>query len=287
MKFIQIREEYLNLIPSSVGKATKSAAAALLNYFNNQREGWLTFNLNQLCQTLLDQWGRETIRKAAQVLAELGLIERQHHRMNGRAWQYRLPQKEVTAALHKVSVTSDSVTVASNEVSVTQIEVLSIYKDPLENPLKNHQQDPTPAAAEKFEIEEEGILAIKEIREIECTPRIQINQQVKEVIAKNPENVDKAIALVKQAVQTWQVDENFNWTGLLVKALKVGLEPFTPAAATQNELIQPESPLGFKEWCEFNPSIKTAWYSQPFGEWVAVYQSGLQRPWYEAMGVSL
>jgi len=268
-KFIQIREEYLNLIPSSVGRATRSAAAALLNYFNNQREGWLTFNLSQLCTTLLDQWGRETIRKAAQVLDELGLIERQHHRMNGRAWQYRITQKEVTAAPDKVSVTS-------NDVTVTQNDVASIYKDPLEN----QQQDP--AAAIKFDFSEE----IAEIEQINCSPKIQINFQVQEAIARNPENVDNAIALVKQAVQTWEVDNKFNWTGLLVKALKVGLEPFTPAAAaTQNELTQPESPLGFEEWCEFNPLVKAAWYSKPFGEWVAVYQSGLQRPWYEAMGV--
>jgi hypothetical protein len=290
MKFIQIREEYLNLIPASVGKATRSAAAALLNYFNHQREGWLTFNLSQLCTTLLDQWGRETIRKAAQVLSELGLIERQHHRMNGRAWQYRataaVPQKVATVAPDKVSVTLTQVTVASNKVAVTQKDAVSIYKDPLENPLENHQQHPAVAsAAAEIEVKEIKVLAIKEIQEIECTPKIQINQQVKEAIQKNPENVEKAIALVKQAVQTWQVDNNFNWTGLLVKALKVGLEPYSAAAATQNELKEPSSPSGFKEWCEFNPLVKTAWYSQPFGEWVAVYQSGLQRPWYEAMGV--
>lgn len=277
--FVIIRKDFLDMLPGRNSDSIKQCAAALLNFFRNQRPGWLTINIPQFQEILFEQWGKEAIRKALELLADEGLIERRHHRLNGRAWQYRLPcqirKMEQVADPEEATINPDEEQVALSEESVTSSKATSIYKDPL----KDQQQDPI--AAVEFDFCEE----IAEIEQINCSPKIQINQQVKEVIAKNPENVEKAIALVRQAVKTWNVDDKFNWTGLLVKAIKTGLEPFTPAAATQNELTQPESPLGFKEWCESNPLVKTAWYSQPFGEWVAIYHSSLQRPWYEAMGV--
>lgn len=274
--FVILYQDLLNLIPHTATKNTRMCAAALLNYFKNQKVRWHTITIAQLQEKLLGQYGKDCVAKATALLAEAGLVERQHHRLNPRAWQYKCvcdvkqlkkerdyqPSNFVTTV---ATATQPQPLVAQPQLAVDQIQEAvaeiqsNIYiKDPLEDPLKDHQQDPAPAAAEKFEIEEEGILTIKEIREIECTPRIQINQQVKEAIAKNPENVEKAVALVKQAVQTWEVGNKFNWTGLLVKALKLGLEPFTPAAATQKFEI-PVVPSDLEQWCRENNARQYIW----------------------------
>ena len=278
-QFIIIRQEHLEAIPATVGRSLRQAAAVLLEYFKNQRRVWLTFNLPQLYDLLLGQWGRETIRKAAELLSEIGLVERRHHRINGRAWQYRLVEEK------EVTVTQDDATVTPDEVTVTPDEVTSIYIDPYIDPISDPTTDPGPVVEEKIECQKEEFdQACAEIREIPCTPRIALNEVVRKEIKANWQNLNGAIAYLKHAVKTWDGRKAYNWTGVLITALRKGQTP--PDFSREKEEI-PAAPEGFLEWCDQEPGVKLAWYSRPLSEWVAIYDSGLQRPWFEAMGVEI
>jgi hypothetical protein len=253
--FLVIRQDLLELIDSKIGKACKQAAAALLNFFKHQRSGWLTLNLTQLQETLLHQWGRETIRKAAAALANCGLIERKHHRMNGRAWQYR-----ATVTPEKVTTTPDAATVTSDSAA-------SIYKDPLKDP----QQNPC-AARENLQIDREEIEQAKV--EIEA---LRINPAVMREVLKNFANFKGAIARTKQAI-------NDNWcknpTGLLLSSLKSGAQPEQkdiPHSLEKAALL--DIPTGLVEWV--NENAKDYFYSSIHNEWRVVYKNGTQQAWSE------
>ncbi len=287
--FVIIRKDFLDLLPGRNSDSVKQCAAALLNFFRNQRQGWLTINIPQFSEILFEQWGKEAIRKALELLSDEALIERKHHRLNGRAWQYRLPQRikvmpavidpdEATIAPDEDSDASDEGNDASKEESVTPSRATSIYKDPLENHFSDQQQDPAAASTVDLEIQ------IKEIEKICCTPNIEIAPVV-EAMKKNPENVAGAIAYTKNCIRTWDGRRQFNWTGVLIKAIRAAQT--VPAVITnQNDNNSvPPAPEGFAKWAEASSSIKTIFYSTLRSEWVAIYQSGLQRPWYEAMGV--
>lgn len=268
--FVILRKDFLDMLPGRNTDSHKQCAAALLNFFRNQREGWLTINIQQFQDILFDQWGKNTICKALEMLCSEGYIERKHHRMNGRAWQYRtvkaikqMPKVEDPETLvreasrredskkelrYQATVEFEEELTAPDTQSVAPEEATSIYKDPL----KDQQQDP--AAAVKIDFLEK----IQEIEQIEVTPKISVNFQVKEAIAKNPKNLDKAIAYVKEAVKSWQVRSEFNWAGLLVKAIKTGLEPVSPAAEIQKFTI-PESPSFLEQWCRENNARQCIW----------------------------
>lgn len=273
-QFIIIRQEHLELIPAEYGRSLRQAAAALLEYFKNQREGWLTFNLPQLCETLLYQWGRETIRKAAELLDELGLIKRRHHRINGRAWQYQyLDQKSVT-------VTSESVTVAPESVTATPERVTSLY-----DPFLDQQQDPEPADEQEVGIsEEEFNQACTKIREIRCTPAIDLNEAVRKEVRASWQNLEKAIAYLKHCLRTWDGRRQYNWTGVLIKALREGQSP--PDFCREKQISQiPVPPDGLEDWViERLDTVKDFFFSSVNSCWMVVYFSGHQQPAVEAMG---
>lgn len=289
--FVILRKDFLDMLPGRNTDSHKQCAAALLNFFRNQRSGWLTINIQQFQDILFDQWGKNTICKALEMLCSEGYIERKHHRMNGRAWQYRVvkaikqmpkvedPDQEAIEFIpedDEEEIISREVTATPNEEKndfekepVAPEEATSIYKDPL----KDQQQDPTAAVEVDFSKK------IQEIKQIEVTPKISVNFQVKEAIAKNPKNLDKAIAYVKEAVKSWQVRSEFNWTGLLVKALKTGLEPISPAAASSVQ-VEPK-PAGIEEYCRVNPEVKDYFFSSRENCYKIVLTNNVQKLWSE------
>lgn len=256
-QFLVIRADLLELIPNEVGSACRQAASALLNFFKNQRTGWLTLNLTQLHDTLLKQWGKETVRRAAEVLADCGLIERKHHRMNGRAWQYR------------ATVTPTSVTTAPDTATVTLSDVTSIYKDPLENP----QQDP-PVVEEFLKIDSEEIEQAKiEIKSISINPDAVMRE-----VLKNFANFQGAIALTKKAIADGSAK---NPTGLLLWSLKSGIKADFPGGDSleKSRLVISEKPPEIANWVKLNG--KDYFYSSLNNEWRVVLKNGVQKPWSE------
>ena len=252
--FIIIHRDLLSLIPGREGSSLKACAAALLNYFKNQRDGWLTLNLDQLQEVVMHQWGRETVRKAAQLLANEQLIERKHHRMNGRAWMYRF-SKKVT-----VAPTSDAVTPV--EASVTPDNVTSIYKDPLKNP----QQDPSDDV-EKISCEELKE-AEQEIKKLRINPGV-----IRRELLKNFANFKGAVAAVKQSQDAGWVK---NPAGLLIKFLREG--NFPPAPEKFEIPIEPET---IADYCQSHPEIRDYFFSSVDQAYKIVFQNGSQKLWSE------
>ena len=52
-------------------------AAELLNFFKNykpnRKDGWLIITIGEIKEKLLDTWGRDSIRKACNLIDDLGL----------------------------------------------------------------------------------------------------------------------------------------------------------------------------------------------------------------------
>ena len=66
--------------------------------------------------------------------------------------------------------------------------------------------------------DEEVGIACTQIRAL--SPEIVINQTVRSAVRIGWANVPAALAYITEAIRTWKVKPDFNWTGLVVKALK-------------------------------------------------------------------
>jgi hypothetical protein len=122
--------------------------------------------------------------------------------------------------------------------------------------------------------QEEVQKVIQELQELKCTPGIEINQQVKSAIADHADNVQDAIAYLKECIRSWSGHNNrqYNWTGVLVKALKEGQKPRfssgsapAPADSVQNHQQLPEihpllkAGLESGEISDLDPIYKGLW----------------------------
>jgi hypothetical protein len=110
-------------------------AAELLNLFKNykpnHKTGWLIITITELKEKLLDTWGRDSIRKACKLLDDLGLIKRDHPRLNKRAWMYKFVTDELS---------ENSTTVVDNPTTVADEPTTTYIKDPILDPSQEQQE---------------------------------------------------------------------------------------------------------------------------------------------------
>lgn len=93
--YLRIYQDDLSQFPHSWGGKLRLCAGALVNYFRSQASNrWHTITIAQLANILME-FSHELVRVACQELTKLGIIDRQHHRLNPRAWQYRLVRDDV------------------------------------------------------------------------------------------------------------------------------------------------------------------------------------------------
>ncbi|MBD2771195.1 hypothetical protein [Iningainema tapete] len=127
-------------------------AAELLNFFRNQREGWFTITIDELVETFLGQWGRHAIRKALELLHELRLIDRRHHRLNARAWQYQYLGSERQS---QSSWDDEPTTVVHEPTTVVHEPTTTIYIDPILDPVNLDPPQQQVAVGEEKLLEQE------------------------------------------------------------------------------------------------------------------------------------
>ena len=87
--YLRIYEDDLAQLPQEWGGKLRLCAGALVNYFRSQANRWHTITIAELTKILME-FSHELVRVACRELTKLGIIDRQHHRLNPRAWQYRL-----------------------------------------------------------------------------------------------------------------------------------------------------------------------------------------------------
>ncbi len=135
------------------------------------------------------------------------------------------------------------------------------------------QQQKEPAVdLRKFE---EVKKIIDQLKLIKCTPGLQINKQVEQAIADFLPNAQDAIAYLKECLKTWDGRRTYNWTGVLVKALKEGQKPNFPVH-TQGGLLEiPPIPEELKKWFETVDQKRfNIFYSETRHSWMAVNKTG-------------
>lgn len=286
--FVILRKDFLDMLPGRNTDSHKQCAAALLNYFRNQRRGWLTINIPQFQEILFEQWGKEAIRKALEILADEGLVERRHHRMNGRSWQYRLPER-----IQKMEKVDDPDEVTDNfeeelprwdEEVVAPDEVSSIYKDPLKDPT----QDPSAAVEKKVLVEEKKIEpkqtevdlieskpSSQEIAEAETEIRqLRINPNaIRRELLKNFANFKGAVTEYKK-IQA--VKEVKNPAGLLITLLRVDQSSVAP-----QKFEIPALPEAIATFCQSRPEIRDYFFSSIDQAYKIVFRNGSQKLWSE------
>jgi DNA-binding phage protein len=137
--------------------------------------------------------------------------------------------------------------------------------------LKNHVQD------QDQELNQEVEKAVWQLQEVKCTPALEFNQCVLTALANHLDAVDDAIAYLEECIRTWSAHggRQYNWTGVLVKALKEGQKPRFPSCSAvvptspvapvapfvQTELVHPLLIVGLEsgEILELDPHYKGLW----------------------------
>jgi hypothetical protein len=131
----------------------------------------------------------------------------------------------------------------SEPLSDKDYESAQILKT-IQDRLDQQQNEP----AVELEKLEEVKKIIDQLKLIKCTPGLQINKQVEQAIADFLPNAQDAIAYLKECLKTWDGRRTYNWTGVLVKALKEGQKPNFPAH-TQGGLLEiSDCPKELEEW---------------------------------------
>lgn len=144
----------------------------------------------------------------------------------GRYWIGLLSKAENQTT---VSMNSDS---RLSEFRQPTVESSSTYTNTNPSPSSIHTQTDDVDAEEKTDEEETEELhlaptdeemgqALCEIRAL--SPEFQLNLNVKRAIFLNWANLPAVLTYLKEAVRSWKVRPDFNWTGLLVKSLKSGV----------------------------------------------------------------
>jgi hypothetical protein len=157
---------------------------------------------------------------------------------------------------------------SSNPSDISQIS-LNQHQIKAAVDLKNYVQDQ--------ELNQEVEKAVRQLQEVKCTPALEFNQCVLTALANHPDAVDDAIAYLEECVRTWSAHggRQYNWTGVLVKALKEGQKPRFPfrsaavptspiapvAPFVQTELVHPLLIAGLEsgEILELDPHYKGLW----------------------------
>lgn len=118
----------------------------------------------------------------------------------------------------KIKTTTD--TPAVEEVKNVLEEA---FPDPDPLPPEEQELESIPEQLDPGEDDSSSVDALSEIRALPVA--IALNQNVRKTVkAANQGQVMRAIAYVREAIKNWRVKPDFNWTGLLVKAIREGLE---------------------------------------------------------------
>lgn len=207
-----------------------------------------------VCSQLADRFGccRDTVQRHLGELCKMGLLKRLPYKRwaTDHIWQYTINVDALlahqfstfTSAIFKsaslgnlwiqllsysenqVSRNSDS---REPEFPLPTDEIQATYTNPLPNSFSTQQQTVDVEVEEGVEesdgpSDEEIGSVCTEIRAL--SPEFKINQQVRSAIRLNWANVAPVLKFLSEAVRTWKVRSDFNWTGLLVKRLKQGIE---------------------------------------------------------------
>lgn len=143
----------------------------------------------------------------------------------GRYWIELLSKAENQTT---VSINSDS---RLSEFRQPTVESSSTYTNTNPNPSSTHTQTDDVDEEEKTEeeeVEQEVNPTDEEIRQAcaeirALSPEFQLNHNVRKAIFLNWANFPAVLTYLKEAVRTWKVRPDFNWTGLLVKSFKSGV----------------------------------------------------------------
>lgn len=151
-EFIICRKNYLEITGDR-------CAAELLNFFKtytpNRKDGWLIITIEELKEKFFDTWGRDAIRKGINLLDTLGLIERDHPRLNRRAWMYKFVTDTLDGICDtstKTTVVEQPTTVVEQPTTVVEQPTTTIYIDPELDPFLDPQQN---QAVVEVEVDEE------------------------------------------------------------------------------------------------------------------------------------
>lgn len=237
----------------------------------------------------LKDWAEEipfislgTIRRAIANLRDMGLILVERHSAKKTCYQANWYKPNYDAIRSLLADGCDR----PEQIQAIEVSTSSIYTETNSSENLSTHTPPTPPKAVVGEKEEKYVptpeelcAAERELRECRINPAAVMREVLRQFA-----NFKGAIARTKEAQsQPWCT----NPTGVFRKALRLGLGPDSPNFSRDSSDEIPEPPAGFIDWCKQQSEIKTAWYSRPISEWVAIYKTGVQRPWHEVMGVKI
>lgn len=285
---INILQEYL----AAFGNKCQAAILSWLdNWTRTKRKQALGDWVWVVLQDLATELGycKDTIFRHLQRLLEMGVIERQRAKRwsTDRAWKYRIVKSKLAdyIDLHENQTIDISESVhRESEASTSTVQKQDNYIDPV--PDTSYPQPQTSCAVEEEEVEKPDEPTNEEIG-IVCTqiralsPELQINQSVRSAIRLNWANVPSALFALKNAIRTWKVRPDFNWTGLLVKTLKTGV------TQDGDKIAVKEYPRPSLEQLEqlglIGELIYTALNEPGYPEVLAVEVEGSAIVWWEAL----
>lgn len=278
------------VIPQALSHSIGLNAALLLQQIHYwQQRGELKEDGFKWFYKTFKQWTQElplsmrAVTAAIKKLKALGLIEveRKSAKTYYQANWYRVVKEAVAELWQSINPNqthrcdrSDRIDAIASDISPTKStpQETNSTNTPPQPPQENvvaendKNYEPTP---------EELNNALNQLKQCHVNPNA-----VRRELLKQFANFQGAITRTKEALSQGWCN---NPTGVFKKALKLGLSPDSQVLREEKKNTCPPVPAGFEEWCKAHPEVKTAWYSEPFGEWVAVFETGLQRPWHEVM----